>query len=219
MKPFSKWKIFEVEKEFQVKQQNDYALLNEWLRGSHESSGDAPPPIDRLAGLQKRLIKHVHDWNEQELKMRFISPILDMIDFEQSNYQPFFEREISIHYKDEKLSGEVDFIVAQGLRVPEQPYFFIHEHKKEADSSGDPLGQVMIAMVVAQMLNETAHPVYGAYIVGRLWHFVVLNGKEYAVSLAYDATREHINDIYDILMKVKAIINHLAESKLGHSVE
>ena len=208
-----------LKKNFEVKQQNDYALLNEWVEESQESFDDTSPPVDRLVALQKRLIKHVHDWNEQELKMRFISPILDIIDFEQSNYQPFFEREISTTYKNEKLSGEVDFIVAEGLRVPEQPYFFIHEHKKEADSSGDPLGQVMIAMVVAQMLNETAHPIYGAYIVGRLWHFVVLNGKEYAVSLAYDATREHINDIYNILMKVKAIINQLAESKPDHSAE
>jgi len=209
MKSFSKWKIFEVENEFQIQQQNDYALLNEWLRGSQESFDEVPQPYDRLVTLQKRLIKHVHDWNEQELKMRFISPILDMIDFEQASYQPFFEREISTPYKNGKLSGEVDFIVAQGLRVPEQPYFFIHEHKKEADSSGDPLGQVMITMVAAQMLNEADHPIYGAYIVGRLWHFVILNGKEYAVSLAYDATREHINDIYGILMKVKAIINQL----------
>ena len=100
--------------------------------------------------------------------------------------------------------------MAKGLRVPKQPYFFIHEHKKQLDSSGDPLGQVMIAMVAAQMLNQGAHPIYGAYIFGRHWYFVVLNGKEYAVSRGYDASLDDIFHIYRILMKVKAIIDALA---------
>ena len=109
-----------------------------------------------------------------------------------------------------KLAGEVDFVVANGLRVPEQPYFFIHEHKKDANSDGDPLGQVMIAMVAAQMLNQGEHPIYGAYIVGRYWNFVVLDGKEYAVSPGYDATKNEISDIFCILMKTKALIDVLA---------
>jgi len=205
MKSFSKWTIAEVEKEFQVKQQSDYRLLETWL----ELADVTPSSTDALKYLQARLIKHVYDWNEQELKIRFIGPLLDLVDFDQADYQPFFERIISAPYKNEKLSGDVDCIIANGLRVPEQPYFFIHEHKKDADSSGDPLGQVMIAMIAAQILNEADSPIYGAYVVGRFWHFVVLNGQEYAVSLAYDATKDEIKDIYCILKKVKTIIDEL----------
>jgi hypothetical protein len=39
-------------------------------------------------------------------------------------------------------------------------------------------------------------PLYGCYVVGRNWFFLVLNGKEYDVSLAYDATQD---DLFDIL--------------------
>ncbi|MEM7532413.1 MAG: hypothetical protein AAF639_09560 [Chloroflexota bacterium] len=208
MKPFSKWKIYEVEKEFQVKQQAEYTLLDEWIEGGDEPFDDAAQ--NTLQDLQKRLIKHVYSWNEQELKVQFIGPLLNSVDFDQEQYHPFFEREIAASYKNEKLAGEVDFVVASGLRIPEQPYFFIHEHKKEANSDGDPLGQVMIAMVVAQMLNQGEHPIYGAYIVGRYWNFVILNGKEYAVSPGYDATKDELNDIYHILVKTKTIIDVLA---------
>lgn len=208
MKSFSNWTIIEVEKEFHVKLQQEYHLLNTWLDCNDDA---AQMPIDVLKHLQTRLVKHVYDWNEQELKIRFIGPLLDLVDFDQAHYQPFFERVISAPYKNETLSGDVDFLVAKGLRAPEQPYFFIHEHKKDADSSGDPLGQVMIAMIAAQILNETEHPMYGAYIVGRLWNFVILNGREYAVSLAYDATKKEINDIFYILKKIKAIIDELTQ--------
>ena len=212
MKSFSNWTIVEVEKEFQVKQQYDYRLLNAWLDPGDKTLADTiQSPIDSLNALQMRLVKHVYDWNEQELKIQFIGPLLNLVDFDQAHYQPFFERVISVPYKNEKLSGDVDFLVANGLRVPEQPYFFIHEHKKDADSSGDPLGQVMIAMIAAQILNEADYPIYGAYVVGRFWNFVVLNGQEYAVSLAYDATKDEIKAIYAILTKVKEIISELTE--------
>ena len=97
------------------------------------------------------------------------------------------------------------------MRVPEQPYFFLHEHKKEADSSGDPLGQLLISMLAAQLLNQKEHPLYGSYIIGRLWFFVLLHQDEYAVSLAYDATQK-IDDIFRVLIKTKANIDALVKT-------
>ena len=99
MKPFSKWKIHEVEKEFQVEQQDKYALLDEWIEGSDEPFDDAIQ--NTLQNLQKRLMKHVYSWNEQELKVQFIGPLLNSIDFDEEQYHPFFEREIATTYKNE----------------------------------------------------------------------------------------------------------------------
>ncbi|MEM7532412.1 MAG: hypothetical protein AAF639_09555 [Chloroflexota bacterium] len=210
IKSFSKWKIHEVEEEFQVEQQYEYALLDEWIKDGGDVFGDSEQShTNTLHDLQKHLDRHVYSWNEQELKIEFIGPLLKLIDFYQTHYRPFFEREIAAPYKNETLSGEVDFVIANGLRIPKQPYFFIHEHKKEANSDGDPLGQVMIAMVAAQMLNQDEHPIYGAYIVGRYWNFVVLNGKEYAVSRGYDASLDDIKHIYRILKKIKTIISRM----------
>jgi len=68
MKSFSNWTIVEVEKEFQVKQQYDYHLLDSWL----EPADRTPSSTDALKDLQTRLIKHIYNWNEQELKVRFM---------------------------------------------------------------------------------------------------------------------------------------------------
>ena len=51
-------------------------------------------------------------------------------------------------------------------------------------------------------------PVHGCYTLGRLWFFVVLVGKEYSISEAYDATKvEELKAIVAILEKVRAFIH------------
>lgn len=206
MKSFSQWTIDEVEKEFHLQLQRKSEVLDAWLQSPANALAT---PTTTLEALRNHLIDHVYSWNETELKIKFIGPLLSLVNFDEEKYQSFFERTIVAPYQNDTLSGDVDFLVATGLRVPEQPYFFLHEHKKEADSSGDPLGQLMIAMVAAQLLNQQAHPIYGAYVMGRLWIFVVLYDNAYAVSLAYDATKEAIYDIFRILTKTKAIITEL----------
>jgi hypothetical protein len=137
-----------------------------------------------------------------------------MVNFYQSSYRPFLERELSVEYAEGKrLWGIVDFLVASGRQAPKQPFFFLHEYKKELDSSNDPLGQLLAEMVAAQTANARTQPVYGAYIIGRHWYFVLLDGKVYAESLAYDATKEaEIMQITAVLRRTKEIIDELVAS-------
>ncbi len=83
------------------------------------------------------------------------------------------------------------------------PYFFIHEYKREIDASGDPLGQLLIAMVGAWRQNEETFPLYGCYVVGRNWFFVLLEDNQYAVSNAFNSTQDDIFQIYSILEEIK----------------
>ena len=77
-------------------------------------------------------------------------------------------------------------------------------HKKEVEATGDPLGQLLIAMVGAQRQNEGAIPLYGCYVLGRNWFFVLLeNSNQYAVSNAFNATEEDIFSIYSILEQIR----------------
>jgi hypothetical protein len=87
----------------------------------------------------------------------------------------------------------------------------LHEYKPEKTSGNDPLGQLLIAMVHAQSLNTALDkPLYGCYTLGRFWFFVVLVGKEYRVSRAYDATQtEDLTAMVAILEKVKAYIHQV----------
>jgi hypothetical protein len=43
---------------------------------------------------------------------------------------------------------------------------------------------------------------YGAYIIGRFWYFVTMEGKEYCVSKAFDSTEEMG------LMHIIAVLRH-----------
>jgi len=206
MKSFSKWTIDEVEETFQIVLHDQTGLLKEWL---DIRSQPLPDEEKRLVLLRKKLWKHVFDWNETELSVHFIGQLLDMADFDQDDYQPFMERELSFSYKDEIISGVVDLVVAQGRRSPKRHFFFINEYKKDKDSSNDPLGQLMIVMIAAQKLNNDDHPLYGAYVMGRYWNFVVLDKLEYSLSLSFDATKDEIKDIFCILTNTKAIIKDL----------
>lgn len=140
MKLFSEWTILEVENEFQVKLQRQSELLNAWINYTRDTITE---PTDVLRRLEVRLLEHVYDWNEDELKFKFIGPLIDLVDFDQKHYQTFLERIISAPYKNDTLSGNVDFIVAKGTRAPQHPYFFLQEYKRDTDSSGYPLGQLL----------------------------------------------------------------------------
>ena len=94
---------------------------------------------------------------------------------------------------------------------PQKPFFFLHEYKKQADTSNDPTGQLLAEMVAAQKANPDTHPIYGAYIIGRHWYFVLLDGLVYAESLAYDATKDEIMAIVGILRQAKDIIDGLIQ--------
>jgi hypothetical protein len=209
MKPFSKWTIAEVEDTFHINSRKHQKRLTQWL---NETVSLTPAEKKPLTGLRDKLQDHVWDWNEWELKGKFIFPLLLAVNFDEEQYQSFMEREISVQIDNDTLSGIVDFFVASGKRYPKHPYFFIHEFKKEHDSSGDPLGQLLITMVAAQKLNNDLNPIYGCYVMGRLWFFVVLEGLDYSTSLAYDATKDDIFEIFSLLKKTKGLISKIINS-------
>jgi hypothetical protein len=214
MKSFSKWTIEDVEETFQLVLQKDHEQLTAWIIPHQDTSREEE---QQLIQLRDKLLDHVWDWNEEELKVYFIIPLLNLVNFEQEYYKPFLDRELSMTFHDETISGRVDFLVASGKRSPKRPFFFIHEYKKERDSSDDPLGQLLIAMVTAQHLNNDGHPVYGTYIMGRYWHFVILAGSSYAVHTGLNATAQEITVILSVLKNTKEIIEQWSATVAGNS--
>jgi hypothetical protein len=58
-------------------------------------------------------------------------------------------------------------------------------------------------MVAAQVQNKDNEVLYGCYVSGRNWFFVVMEGKNYAVSNAFNATNDDIFQLYAILLFFK----------------
>lgn len=115
-------------------------------------------------------------------------------------------RKLSGEIDGETVSGEIDLMLASGQFEPKKPYFCLHEYKKEKGVDNDPLGQLIIAMMTAQELNQDSKVIFGAYVAGRNWFFLTLKDRKYCISEEYVATREDIIDIFKILQNLKRLI-------------
>jgi predicted house-cleaning noncanonical NTP pyrophosphatase (MazG superfamily) len=203
-KKFSQWTAEDVETSFDLSLTKTNGHLRHYTDVQHITLTEQEQ--ETLKKLQEQLQDFVDDWNEEELKMKFIAFMIGMANLDGKDYHTFLEREMHFEREGRKISGTVDLIVAEGVRSPRRPFFSLHEYKKERNSANDPLGQVLIALLAAQALNNDGLPLYGCYVVGRNWFFVVLHGKEYAKTLAYDATQDDIADILRILKHLKVIV-------------
>ena len=145
-------------------------------------------------------------WNEVELENKIISPLFVFSKISNERFSYFLERDLSSTIGDYELSGRVDGMIATGFRNPKKPYFCMNEYKRATDPDGDPQGQALIAMHVAQQQNSVEIPIYGSFIVGKYWTFMALVGKEYAMSesLVFDN-----NDIFDIFRILKSLRLHI----------
>ena len=211
-KSFEKWLAQEVENEFGLTRHFKFSELDKLVN-------NLPPINDNerkiLEESRQILILFVDSWGEEDLKMNFISPVLNLVDFQHRGrqYRTFFDYPIKAILKGEPITGKVDCIVAKGTQIAEKPIFFLQEYKPEKRHSSDPLGQLLTAMLASQQLNnDTESPLYGCYIIGRNWFFVVCKGYDYSVSDVYVSTQQdELEKIVQILKKIK----NLYEVKLN----
>lgn len=152
-------------------------------------------------------------WNEEELKMKFLAFLFFIAEMEEKGkIQAFYERPLSMVIQGHKINLKTDCMLATplGKNTPKEPYFFLQEFKKGKGDKFDPEAQMLAAMLIAQNINQEKginHPMYGAYIVGRNWNFTVLNHNEYCRSRQFDATdKTTLLQIVFILRKLKELI-------------
>lgn len=165
--------------------------LTDWMSADIVLSAFQQETVQHLCNLLQDNVEH---WNEYDLSLHFVGPMFSAVNFTQPmRFNLFAQRNLEAEVQEIKLMGRVDEVIASGYRVPKLPFFAFNEYKKETDPDGDPAGQVLAAMLVGQQLNQAAgndYPIYGCYIIGRNWFFVVLEGKKYAKSNAYNSTKQ-----------------------------
>lgn len=204
---FKDWTLTTLEDAFGLKQifAPHCALLQSW-QGLAQTQSIDDHERRILLDLQAPLSRGGRAWNEVELENKFISPVMmaAKIDDEQIGY--FLERSMKAVVGDYELSGIVDGVIATGFRDPKKPFFCMHEYKKSIENQGSPDAQALAAMLVARELNGNEKPIYGMFIIGFIWNFVVLNGNEYCISVDYKAGDEEVFDIFRMLKALKVII-------------
>ncbi len=193
---FREWTLDKIDEAFGLTQVFQMDLLDEWTAYTHEITDFERLYIHKL---QSHFLLGGDDWNEVELENKFISPLIVFSEIANIRYSYFLERELSLQIGDYQLVGKVDGMIATGFRNPKKPYFCLNEYKRGTDPNGDPKGQVLIAMLVAQHLNDNKKPIFGCFIIGKLWQFMVLQGNQYAISQGYTCDNHDIFDIYRLL--------------------
>jgi hypothetical protein len=208
IKTFDDWDTDDIERTFGLRRIKQSPLLDEWLHARHPVAEGEPLLLE---ALRADLADSVDSWNEDELKFKFIAPLISLVRYTTDTFHTFTQRMLSAVVDDISLSGRVDFIVASGKTKPIQPFFLLHEYKKERITESDPRAQLLAEMLAARALNNADFPLYGSYVVGRMWFFVILEGSTYAESDAFIASNDDIFTILSILREAKAIITGLAE--------
>ena len=224
-----------VRRMFGIKEELKENLLIQWEHRAKtiKITEEEQKLLDRLYAKLKLFVR---SWNEEELKLKFIGHLVELVNFDDYELEvvAFSERSLGMTYNDTEINGVVDLMVASGISHPEQPFLFIHveskseiptqfgKYKREKDNSGDPVGQLLSTMFVAKELNKkpkpytlfnaerqqlTHIPLYGVYVIGRMWVFSILNEQKYFLSKSYDSTdQEDLKEIFKLLKAQKMMI-------------
>jgi hypothetical protein len=85
--------------------------------------------LNDLIAENESLIEH---YNEEDLKVYYIIPLLNKINFllRDKEIRGFYELPMSYATDKFILNGTVDFVVSEGLVESKKPYFFIQEFKR-----------------------------------------------------------------------------------------
>lgn len=182
-------------------------LIDEWVSATGDLSEYEQKRIEKL---YKKAVKSGDGWNEEELKMKFISLLFDLADIEEEDkIVSFYERPMVAVVNNAKISVICDCLLASsaGIASPRTPYFFLQEFKRQKGDSNDPEAQMLAAMIVAQYRNADQKPIYGAWLVGSIWNFTLLLDNQYFVSRKFDASDiVDLHQIVFILRRLKALI-------------
>lgn len=193
---FKEWNLDKIEEAFGLKQVWQSEILDELINHPYQLD-----EMERsfVTKLQRHFSFGGDDWNEVELENKFISPMIVLSEIADEKCSYFLERELSTTIDEYELSGKVDGMIATGFRSPKKPYFCLNEYKRGTDPDGDPKGQALIAMLVAQRLNDNQAPMFGCFVIGRIWQFMILEGNQYTISRDFSCVDNEVFDIFRIL--------------------
>ncbi len=180
-------------------------LMEDWLSAKGELTDFDRTLLDEV---QVKLIENADAWNEEELKMSFISIVILLARY-NNPIRTYYDREMSAKIGELTLLCKADMLLSSGIgELIKTPYFFLHEYKREKKYSGDPIGQMLGGMLISQAKNNNGKPMYGCYVQGRFWFFSILVGKEYVISQPYNSVKvDEAQQVIMILRRMKEIIH------------
>jgi len=187
-------------------------IFDEWFSYDYEIDDET---LDMFGDLIEDNYRLIETYSEEDLKVNFIIPILNKVHFKsyENGFRDYYELPLRYETENFIFNGTTDFTVSKGLVESEEVYFFIQEFKK-GQKEGYPEAQLLAELISAIELNNYKD-IKGAYIIGSLWYFVILekiddDKYQYFVSQKFDSMRiEDLEKIYKNLLYIKEEITKL----------
>ncbi len=203
------WKQGEIALAFNLKQIiNPITLLmKEWLEVQKPSFSVGEQYIFDEAFDNAQ--KHIKNWSEEDLKMKFISYILKLGHLvDDENFVSFFDKKLAGNVQGYALSVKADFVIAKGLMdFMQKPYFHFQEYKPNKNPTGDSMAQLLEAFLIAQVINDDGKPIYGCEVNGSSWVFLTMENNNYCISKEFICTnKDDLLQIIAILRKFREIL-------------
>jgi len=197
---------------FTVERIDDKSKFDNWFNNNLEIDSKT---VDTLKNLIEREENFIFDYQEEDLKVYFIAPILNLVDFRlpEKKIRGFYEQRLNYSNSRGTLNGTVDFVVAKGRKTAIKPLFFIQEFKQKVGGS-DPEPQLVAELISAVEINSWKE-IKGAFIIGNDWKFIILekvaeNSYRYFVSKHFDSIKiDDLKAIFKNLLFVKDEIQNL----------
>ncbi len=181
-------------------------LMEEWLDIKEPTLNQGEEYI--FENLIQKISK-VQTWSEEDLKMKFISPILELgTVLEESKFVSFFDEKLKAKVGENTLSVMTDFVIGEGiLNYMVRPYFHLQLYKPNKEPTANSMAQLLEAFLIGQAKNEDDKPLYGCEVVGSNWRFVTIQKRAYCVSQKFDSMeRKDLLKIISILRKFREIL-------------
>ena len=214
---YSKIRDTELKKLFEIEKNLDKQIFFKWFNNQIEIVNEVEVFLNDLMAENESLVE---TYSEEDLKVYYIIPLLNQINFRLRDKEIRGFYELPMSYATDKfiLNGTADFVVSEGLVESKKPYFFIQEFKRH-EEYGNPRPQLLAELISAVELNDWKF-IKGAYITGGNWHFVILEKLElhqyqYFISQQFDSTKiEDLKSIYKNLLFVKNEILAMVDTLL-----
>lgn len=213
---FSSIKLKDIQKIVSIELRRNKNTFDKWFEFPYTVSEQETNFLYSLLEDERLLIS---GFSEEELKAKFIIPLLNKVNFKAKGFADWYERPLKSTINGVEIGGKTDFLVANGTKEPEIPYFFIQEFKP-AESASSPHDQLLAELLVAIQRNKNTQAI-GAYVINELWRFMLLEKEEdeiycYYLSSGYNClNKEDLKKLYISLQGIKADI--IEKVKLARS--
>ena len=180
--------------------------FDKWFSFDYKISPEEEKYLQKLIDKNELVLSA---YKEEQLKAKFIIPLLHRVDYFFDDIKDWYEYSISAKVNGTLLKGKTDFVLAKGDFEPEIPYFFIQEYK-QSYADKNPEFQLLAEMIAAIELNKK-NIINGAFVAGNEWYFIILEkletgNYEYFVSESFGCLKiKELKQIYINLQAVKKL--------------